>query len=309
MRLSPLIMDARAVLRRLTKEGAILVLIKERLDGEMIMRAAKGPAVDLEPGSATRLVLSRCEQEAQSVLVLDSRQEASFAELECRFRSALCVPIPNPEGDVVGILYADDTGAGIFSYQDRTNLEDFAADMGQRLVEVDWDEKPPAPLEPAPPAPAREPLPRPLRIAVWLFAVACGWVIVAGAWFGLRSEKVESNHTLPPVSAETEAMTVARGVLSLLQTNDFQVLRQRLTDSVRSRTSASDYTARLKKWASKPERRDDLQRRELLPKENGPTTCKVLVRSDGKDDWIWVFTYNGMAWELERAEGGPPLTN
>ncbi|MCA9795895.1 MAG: GAF domain-containing protein, partial [Candidatus Eremiobacteraeota bacterium] len=248
-------------------------------------------------------------EEAQSVIVLDSGQDPIFSGCECRFRSALCVPVPDPEGNVVGLLYADDAGAGRFSYQDRNNLEDYAADLGQQLMEVDWDEKPPEPTPPPPPRPPREPLPKPLRIAAWLFAVACVWVVLGGAWIGLRSQQVEQPNGLPPVSAETEAMTVARSVLSMLQTDDFQLLRQRLTDSARSRSSTSDFSARLKKWLAKPERRDDLQRRQLLPKENGPTTSKVLVRSDGQEDWTWTFTYNGIVWQLERAEGGPPLTN
>lgn len=311
MRLAPLIMDSRAFLRELTADGTILVLVKERLTGEMIMRAAKGPSANLEEGSPTRLLLDKVEKENTPTLILDAYQDKLLKDLSPPFRSALCVPVNDPEGRLVGVLYADDLSAGRFSYANKNEAVEFAKELGESLLGVDWEELRAPP--PPPPPPRKPPLPAPIRLALGLFFLAGAWIVIGGLLMGWEREEQEAAaHQAAVAARQSEPLTVARGLLSLLQTRDDRSARDRLTQRLRDRISGKEFHESMEKWSAGGDNTADLQHRDVKVKEEGPTRAIIEVvpvgGKEGRQPWIWTMVNQGRGWQLDAAQGGPPLT-
>lgn len=310
MRLSPLIMESRAFLRELTPDGTILVLVKEGLTGEMIMRAAKGPAANLDEGSPTRILLDKAEAENTATLILDAYQDALLKDLSPPFRSALCVPVNDPEGRLVGVLYADDLSAGRFSYANRTEAQEFAQELGEALLEVDWEE---VRRPPPPPPPKKPPLPKPIRAAIALFVLAGLWMVVGGLIMGWEREEQQAQAREEARAAQvSEPLTMARGLLSLLQTQDYRSARDRLTPRLRDRVPGRRFEEAMQKWWTSGDNAKDVQHREVTVKEEAATSAVIEVRpvgGEGRRPWLWTLVNQGRGWQLDAAQEGPPLTS
>ncbi len=92
--------------------------------------------------------------------VLDAQQDRRLNETTLTLRSLLCVPLLDPEREIVGLIYADHSQPAALDHGARKRLDQWASEFGSRhsILEPSADEW--VSEEPAePPPPPRPPFP------------------------------------------------------------------------------------------------------------------------------------------------------
>lgn len=225
-------------------------------------------------------------------------------------RSYLCLPLTDPQGQRIGILYADSrVSNGNFQHPDLGKAKEFAQEFEKLFFRRKEQSEPQEPAHSESSA-QRPSLTRALA-AIVLCSAAVLWVVVG---FSAEISQAGAGPTPTPVAPPPKVLTLhdpvtaSRFYLSLLRQGNFESAYSLLSGRLQSEISPQSYQTAIGQWLSE---HPGLQREPYLL-ERGETLCRVEIRatesgSEAKS-WVWSLRSEGQnGWKLDKFEGGPEI--
>ncbi|MCA9792765.1 MAG: GAF domain-containing protein [Candidatus Eremiobacteraeota bacterium] len=268
--------------------GTSQALIVLNEGGELVVRGALG---DASVGPMTRALIGHVQREGKPHLVLDASQSflpgCPASPLE--FRSAACAPV-QVEGSTRGYLVLRQPEAGAFSYANLQCINDWAQEMGPRLLH-----------QPASVA-TQKSSPGLLLPALAMLALGLVWALV-----GILSP---APPTTPPSATPTprlvdaSARQVAGSFLGAIRQKQWVSGHQLLTPELQQRWPLEKFSATGQEYLADQEHRWDLTYRRPLEAEADGLLLVEAARGPGRA-WRWRFTQTAEGWRIAGFESGP----
>lgn len=232
--------------------------------------AAEGP--DESPSTQVAMLMRRCHQEKDRVLILDTAMDRTLGRAKVPFRSALCLLLPGGKR----VLYLDSDKAGHFDVKAAEKIE-FYVQKSRRWA----DEKA------GPAAGSRPSFDLALRAsaAILLMLVVLG-ALVSRLGSGPRPEGT--------------ARAAAENLLTQMRSKNFEEAYQAISPTMG--LSRDAFAQALVIWDKDERNHTDLQYRTARSEADGVV---LITGSSEAVEWRWTFVQEGSAWKLERADGGP----
>ncbi len=243
-------------------------------------------------------VLQKALKKGQSVMLMDAPQDFELGSRQSiktsRARSVICAPIFGSQGEVVGLLYADDRmETARFDYSTRDRLTEFGQDFSQSYQS----------LQQGSPVRAEEqnfaeatPF---IKAAIALFLLALLWATAGVVWEGSQEPpppSVKESVAPPPTD---QSRVVAEQMLRSLQAGTFP--RHLLTPTLNGRVTDSQISG----WLEK--RRDALAKSAVVSTSSAGSQGTATVQAGTDQPWNWTLIKRmGIGWKIDHL-GGDPL--